>query len=122
MLFRSGDADIIIPYVANQYDRTLFRRLVSQGYTFGLNILFNLRIKYYNGYVISRTKLIKKLKIKTNSFAFQTELLIRLLKKGSTYVQIPYTTVPADATSVFRLRNGIGVVKTVLGLRFSRLR
>lgn len=114
-----GKSDIIVPYISNQHERPLLRRFLSLTYVFMLNVIFNLRLKYYNGFVICKTKILKKIPMTTSSFAFQSEVLIRLIKKGYSYTEIPYCTVPQAKTSAFRIKNLIGVAKTVYNLFFS---
>jgi glycosyltransferase involved in cell wall biosynthesis len=112
----TGKSDMIIPYVENKKDRPFFRNFVSSAYVTTINILFGLRIRYYNGFAITRTADIKKLKLSTNSFALQTEVIVKLARKGCKYLQVPYITHPADETSVFRIRNILGVLKAITKL------
>jgi len=84
-----GKADIIIPYHASMKDRPLSRQIISQLYTLGINLLFFLRLKYYNGLVVYKTSIIQKYPIKTNSFAYQTEGLVKTLKNGYSYYEVP---------------------------------
>ena len=44
-------------------------------------------LKYYNGSVVCKTKLLRNLRMTTNSFAFQSEVLIRLVKKNYNYIK-----------------------------------
>ncbi len=119
ILARTGEADLIIPYIQNQRDRGFLRYMVSVGYVKTINMLFGLDLKYYNGFVISKTSEIRKLHLTTDSFALQTEALIKLLKKKSTYVQVPYICVPQGKTNIFRIKNIIGVFKTIIKLFFN---
>ena len=83
-------------------------------------MLFGLDVKYYNGYVLHKTRILRKVKMSTNSFAYQAEILIRLLKskKKYSYIQVPYKTAKTIGSSMFRLKNLIGMVKTVLKVFF----
>src|SRR5689334_9300719 len=47
---RIGEADIIVPYIANPEVRALPRRLLSRIYVSILNHLFGFDLKYYNGH------------------------------------------------------------------------
>lgn len=83
-----GKADIVIPYQVNSSERPLMRRVGSWGFTTCLNNLFKLNIRYYNGLVVHRTELLRKISINTNGFAYQAEALIKLLKRGHSYVEV----------------------------------
>jgi len=116
-----GKADIIIPYIATPWERPLYRQVITWGFKAGLNILFGLHLKYYNAHVIHTTKLVRKVKMTTNSFAYQAEILIRLLKgkKKLSYIEVPYRTKkPKGKSSCFRLKNIIGVIRLVTKLFF----
>jgi glycosyltransferase involved in cell wall biosynthesis len=119
ILSRVGKADMIIPHLY-QGNRPVSRRIISLGFTGFLNLLFGLRLKYYNGYVLHRTAVLKKLNIKTNSFAYQAETLIKLLKSGNkyTYIQLPYYPVVTEGSSMFRIKNLIGVGNTIARVFF----
>jgi len=116
ILKSAGKADIIMSYVQNPEARTWIRRIISSSFTKTLNLLFGLKLKYYNGYTVHKTKLIKKTHLTTNSFAYQAEALIRLLKKGHSYLQVPFLTAKTSGSSMFRLKNLVGIGKTVLRL------
>lgn len=84
-----GKADLIVPYHANMKNRPLMRQILSRAYTLIINLLFFNRLKYYNGPTIHQSKIIKSYPIKTSSFAFQAELLVKILKDGYSYYETP---------------------------------
>ncbi|SRR4030043_138516 len=116
----TGKADLILSYINNPEERAWSRRFLSRAFTIILNVLFGLDVKYYNGYVLHKTRILRKVKMSTNSFAYQAEILIRLLKskKKYSYIQVPYKTAKTIGSSMFRLKNLIGMVKTVLKVFF----
>ena len=87
MLAAIGKADIVLVFIMSE-TRGYFRQFVSKIFTFFLNILFGLRIQYFNGPCIHRSDLLKKTKMTTNGFAFMAEINIRLLKAGFGYVEV----------------------------------
>jgi dolichol-phosphate mannosyltransferase len=110
-----GKADIVIPYVVNPQVRSWFRRVGSRGFVTLLNLLSGLRIRYYNGLVIHRTKLLQQISINTDGFAYQAEALIKLIKQGHSYIEVP-TTIDERKTGgskALRLKNLISVVKVI---------
>ncbi|MBS3113788.1 glycosyltransferase family 2 protein [Candidatus Woesearchaeota archaeon] len=121
ILKHTGEADIIIPYIINKEVRSITRRVISICFTTLLNILFGFHLKYYNGLVLYESSLVKKVKMTTDSFAFQAEILIRLLKKGYSYKEVPmYIKKPAEGhkTKVFKIKNLIGVISSITRLFF----
>jgi len=115
ILRHTGEADIIIPVVTNQGVRTRFRTLASKGFTVLLNWLFWLDVRYYNGAVLHRTDLLRTIEIKTNSFAYQGEALVKLIARGATYAHC-HVKIRERATgksSALKPRNQIAVWKTI---------
>ena len=113
-----GTADIVIPYLVNQRNRPLLRRFTSQLFVWTVNLLFGLRVHYYNGAVVHRRELIQKVEIVTDSFAYEAEALVKLLRAGHSYVEVGYES--ASYAGVFsyatRPKNLARVVGTVLRL------
>ncbi len=120
-----GRADIVIPYLTVDRSRPWFRRLTSRSFVILVNFLFGLRLRYYNAPVIHRTELIRGVDISTNSFAYQAEALIKMLRAGRTYVEFGYTSQRYSGvfSNAMKPRNLIGVLKAVARLFVSeRLR
>jgi len=86
-------AEIIIPYLVQMNDKSRFRKILSRVYVIILNALFIESIKYYNGIVLHKTENLKAVKCLSNSFAYQTEYLLKMIKlKQKSYIQIPFNT------------------------------
>jgi len=81
-------ADMVIPYHLNPEVRPFSRRLFSKGFVFIMNTLFGLKLRYYNGMVLHRTALVNSVNITTNSFAYQAEVLTKLLKRGHSFIEV----------------------------------
>ena len=115
-----GKADIIIPFVTNPEIRHRHRRLISKCYVALVNFLFTQNIPYYNGLVLQPTELIRGIDIQTDSFSFQTEAILKLLNKGASWaaVGVPLHVSSHTKTKAFRLKNVLGVVGTLVRLRF----
>ncbi len=111
-----GRADIVLPYPVNSAVRGSARHLVSRIYVGLLNRLFGLRVRYYNGTVIHRTTNLKGLSIKTSSFAYQAEILIKLLCAGKSFVEVPIQIdppKPGRRSRAFRWKNMVQVGRTL---------
>lgn len=113
-----GKADIIIPYTLNYKVRPLLRQCLSCIFTKALNFLFNLKLNYYNGPVIHKRNLITSVKLSTNSFAFQAEALVKLIKSGYSFVQVGMhlNERKYGKSKALRTKNILGALKTVIKL------
>ena len=87
-LFES--VDIIIPFVFNKEVRSLFRNALSFIYRFIINTTFLVYFNYTNGTVLYRKSLLKELTLRSDGFFFQTDILVRLTKKGYLFAEVPY--------------------------------
>jgi glycosyltransferase involved in cell wall biosynthesis len=120
-MFKSaGKADMVLSYISNPEERAWSRRFLTKSFIIILNIMFGLDVKYYNGYALHKTKILRTVKMSTNSFAYQAEIIIRLLKskKKYSYIQIPYKAAKTRGSSMFRLKNLVGMAKTVTKVFF----
>ena len=113
-----GQADVVVPYRLNPEARGLGRRIGSSGFTTVLNLLFGLRIRYYNGLVVHRTALVRSIDIETDGFAYQAEALIKLLRQGHSYVEVG--TIIEErrqgASKALRPKNLLSVARTIIRL------
>jgi len=111
-----GEADIIIPYVLNPEVRPWIRRVISKTFTFLVNLLGGLNLKYYNGTVIHKTEIVRKIAPLVNDgFGYQAEILTRLIKSGADYKEIGINIQKKqnNTTKAFTLKNFIRVAKTL---------
>jgi hypothetical protein len=118
IISHAGEADIIIPIVTNPGARSWFRAFASKGFTTLLNWLFWLKVGYYNGAVLQRNDLLRSIEIKTDSFAYQAEALVKLIARGATYKHcfVRIQERAAGRSSALRLNNQVAVAKTILHL------
>jgi glycosyltransferase involved in cell wall biosynthesis len=109
---------ILISYVKNKKSRNLIRRLISTSYTKILNMIFRNKIKYFNGLnVYPKNILIQNINT-TNSFSFQTEIIIKSIKKKARFYYAPtiISERVSGTTSAFKFINLIRVLKSIMGL------
>jgi len=119
ILEQIGKTDIIIPYTVNIQVRSLYRRLLSSTYTLMFNILFGLRLKYFNGPCFFRHDLLKTIIMSTDSPAFMAEILIQLIKRNNvSYLEVPMYIRARDygKTNVLKWKNVYFVGKTMISL------
>lgn len=84
------DVDIVIPFLFNKGKRSWLRNILSTIYKFIINNTFLISLNYTNGTVLYRKSLLKELNHRTNGFFYQTDILIRLVKNGYLFAEVPY--------------------------------
>ena len=96
-------ADLVVPYTLNCEERPLHRRLM----TFGLSL------RYYNHSVLYRTDQLRDVELKTRSYAYGAELLVKLLRRGSSFVEVGVVDLfdPNRRTRAFKPANIAGVAR-----------
>ncbi len=82
--------DIVIPFIYNREERNIFRNTLSLLYRFIINSTFLVNFNYTNGTVLYRKSLLKELNYRNQGFFFQTDILIRTVKKGYLFAEVPY--------------------------------
>jgi glycosyltransferase involved in cell wall biosynthesis len=115
-----GKADVVVPYANNPEARASIRRFGSRGFTAVINILFGLKIPYYNG-AVPRREFLNRIVINTNGYAFFAEIVVKLLvQEGCSHVEVA-VNYPASAnahTSALRIGNLVEVLTDVIRLFF----
>jgi glycosyltransferase involved in cell wall biosynthesis len=84
------EVDIVVPFVYNQEVRGRRRRWVSRTYKAIINLSFGLLLNYMNGTVMYRRSVLQSLDLHSKGFFYQTELLIKAIRKGYLYAEVPY--------------------------------
>src|SRR6266446_733610 len=83
-----GKAELLIPY-SGKATRTPFRRLVSQTFTWLVNVISGHNLHYYNGLPLTRRYYVMRWHSNAHGFGFQADLITRLLDRGVSYLEIP---------------------------------
>lgn len=105
-------ADVVSSYMTNLKDRPFIRRTISAFFIKLMNLIFGLNLKYYNGYFISRLDLLKKIELKSPGFTIFAEAKVRLLKKGSSFREIPFENKPR-LHGVSKALSGKSILQTI---------
>lgn len=84
------DVDLVVPFVFNSQVRTLFRNMVSFLYRLIINTTFLTSFNYTNGTILYRKSILKEVDYRCKDFFFQTDVLIRMVKKGYLFAEVPY--------------------------------
>jgi glycosyltransferase involved in cell wall biosynthesis len=110
--------DIVVPYVFNREVRSGARRLLSNLYRGIINMTFGMTLNYMNGTVMYRRAILDGMELKAKGFFYQTEILIKCIRAGYLYAEVPYALLAraagrSKATSLKSLKN---VIKAYLSL------
>jgi glycosyltransferase involved in cell wall biosynthesis len=82
--------DIVIPFIFNKEVRSMFRNALSFFYRFIINTTFRVYFNYTNGTILYRRSVLRELHYHSRSFFFQTDILVRLAKRGYLFAEVPY--------------------------------
>ena len=82
--------DLVIPFVFNRHARPLHRNILSYLFRFIVNSTFLVNFNYTNGTILYRKTILSKLNFQSHGFFFQTDILIRLVKQGYLFAEVPY--------------------------------
>jgi len=83
------EVDILIPFIHNIEVRHKMRRIISSIYRFIINITFGTNFNYTNGTVFYRRCILDNIKLHSTGFFYQTELLVKLIRKGYLFSEVP---------------------------------
>jgi len=84
------EVDMVIPFVRNKNIRPPFRNFLSGLYMFIINATFSTSLNYTNGTALYRRCVLNSLKHKSDGFFFQTDIIMRLVKQGYLFAEVPY--------------------------------
>ena len=113
--------DIIVPYVYNKETRSRKRRLLSKTYKAIINLSFGMILNYMNGTVIFRRSILEEINLRSGGFFFTTELLIKTIKKGYLYAEVPcgLNRRASGQSKALSLRSLYKVITGYTGMLFS---
>lgn len=121
-----GEAEMIVSYTSNKQARKWKRRFVSRCFTELCNLLFGLRFKYYNGICVYSTKLLQRVPMKSDNFAYMAEIIIYLAKSGIGYKQVPMEIKPTTSSAAFKFKSVLEALGTLAllfwNIHFKRIR
>lgn len=82
--------DVVIPFVFNWQVRSFFRNALSYAYRFIINSTFGVNFNYTNGTILYRKSILSEINCRSTGFFFQTEILIKVAKRGYLFAEVPY--------------------------------
>ena len=122
MIDARGRVDILVPYLMNQNERPLVRRILSQSFTFLVNQASGHKLKYYNGPVLHLRDNVASFELGSSDYAYQAKLLCWCLDRGKTFLEFPYRTIVERQgnSSALRIPNAFSVLRTLWHIFLNR--
>ena len=108
-----GQADLVVPFQSNGHERPWSRRVISRAFVKILNTLFGLNLTYYTHLVLCRASQARQFSVRTNSYGYQAEMLIKMIKSGCSYVEVCVQDrydIKQSRTKAFKPQNVIGIL------------
>ena len=98
---------VLVDYSNLTENREINRVVISKLYTFAINLFFLKRINYFNGTNIYRTRLLKKIEIFSDSFVFQSEIVLKMLELTNYYstCSVSLNKLSEKNTTFFQIKN-----------------
>jgi len=79
--------------------RSFFRNALSQTYRQIINTTFRTAFHYTNGTVLYRKAILEEFTCNSRGFFFQTEILIKAVRRGYLFAEVPYRLDPRSSGS-----------------------
>lgn len=110
--------DIVIPFNFGMQERKFLRNFLSFIYRLIINTTFRTNFNYTNGTVLYRKSILKELDYRSSSFFFQTDILVRTVKKGYLFAEVPYSigVRKSGVSKAVSLRSFIQVIRGYFNL------
>jgi dolichol-phosphate mannosyltransferase len=111
-----GEADIIVGFTRDMWrSRTWSRTVISKTFTLIVNLITQHWLTYYNGLQIHRAQLLKQMRIESRGYGFQAEVLVKALRGGRTYAEVPMDLIERShgESQAFRVKNVADVCRTL---------
>lgn len=123
LLEKIKDADLVLGYRSARTNYTVFRKILSYGYLGLVFILFGLHYKDVNWSQAYRRKIFKKIKVKSPTPFFTTEVVIKSKRAGLRVKEAPTIYHPrlGGKTSLGNIKTAFKMFKEMLKLRFGLL-
>lgn len=81
----AGESDFVVTYVANPSLRPFHRRVISFLYLSVFNFLFRTKFRYTNGIVVYPTDWIRSMRLVSQGYSFQSEVLLNAHHEGKRF-------------------------------------
>ncbi len=120
ILHAVGKTDVVLAHTVNRDVRAFKRRFFSMAYIFLINLMFGLKVSYYNGPGVFKTSMLQSLPSSARKdegfFDFHAEVVVRMLKcKKATYTEVPMYLQPRSigVSKALTIGNFKNVIKRI---------
>lgn len=83
-------AELVTGYMSNTGNRSRGRQILSRAYIVGMNTLFHLHLRYYNGPFVCDTARLRAVSLRGNGLDILAEAKIRMIRAGCSVKEIPF--------------------------------
>lgn len=110
-----GEVDLVVSYMQDMRHRSLPRKVLSRIYTGVLNMLFGLKLRYYNGCFLYKTSVAQQLTLRSRGFGVFAECLVKMLRTKCSYKEVAFvhTGRRAGKSSAVSPRGFVSVAQTI---------
>jgi len=117
-------ADVIVPNFGKNDSRTVSRKIISATFTALVNLFSGYSLRYYNGPVAHLRYNVMRWHPDTHGFAYQAELLTRVLDEGTTYTEVVIQNYDREygGSKAFNIQNFFSVGHSLLQILLRRMR
>lgn len=124
ILSHLGEADMIIPVFKDSDNRTTGRRWLSIAFTSLVNWISGNSITYYNGPVLHRRFNVMRWHADTDGFAYQAEIITRLLQEGASYKEVVISNSDRvlGSSSALTKKNFLAITHSLSQILIRRIR
>lgn len=117
LLKHAGKAEMVLAYTVNTECRTRLRNILSAIFSFVYTAAFNLHVRYINATPVYPVAKLRSMELRCFRYSFPSEITVRLLRKGCTFLEIQGFMNPgARKSSALRIRNLVEAVYNYLYL------
>ncbi|MDQ1299443.1 MAG: hypothetical protein QG636_111 [Patescibacteria group bacterium] len=117
----SGRADLVTGVRPRNPKRGLFYKLGNHAITIATNVLYGARVsEYTGGYKLFTKTGVDSVTVRSDGFAYEHELIAKLLKKRFRLVEVPISYAPRDYNEGKKInwRDGFRILFAVIIYRF----
>lgn len=118
-----GNAELLIPYHTGVIERSIWRKLLSKGFTALVNLIAGHKIQYYNGLPLTRRYYVMRWHSNSHGFGYSADLITRLLDRGVSYLEVPVVAQERTAgkSSAITFKNFCSVGNSLLTMFVRRV-
>lgn len=123
ILSHIDQADLILPYHHCCEGKSALRMFLSRTFTILVNLVSGHRVRYYNGLGLFRREHVLRWHSRMSGFAFQADLVTRLLDEGlrPLEIEVPARERNNGSSTALKPRNFVLVARTLLTIFLRRL-